>query len=517
MLRVKLFEPTFLSSLIHEFSKSMRSLLDELCNDLEKHYPGPTAVMRLPVVYFRLVGQSLRQEDYSSWKVVGWIEELNDLVYFIDLREQLRCERNPSQFAAGLFAECEEQFYENSYLDELFPRGEPESAGLARRLSGLCVRLAQQVIQESLFLVPGLPCDWLEQTGSRQWSVRFDLSQNFERVELAGCVSLGVAGAYLEPPAPVRRELARREFNATLIIREKNIRLRVGRLTTTVLNAGKQLRWEWRHVWPVFLKAPNRVWPRGLTLGPTLVYSRKDRVPISVASTSAGLAERIRKALAVSEEAWLDGARNLALLSQRIVPLKAHGVVSFSYRHLPGLSFLNTFERDGLDLIDDLVHENSHHHLNLLLRKYVMHRHDRNQEIFYSPWRRSLRPLRGILHATFTFTMGAILFERLSSWAASGHAKLTPQQILRARFRCWEEVESVEYSLRDLDYAAKKLGWLTSEGRALVNSLQREIQGVEKRIAAFEAAVLRTHYGAELNRHRQELVMARKTYGPVGE
>jgi len=191
--------------------------------------------------------------------------------------------------------------------------------------------------------------------------------------------------------------------------------------------------------------------------------------------------------------------------------------VSFSYRHLPGLSFLNTFERDGLDLIDDLVHENSHHHLNLLLRKYVMHRHDRNQEIFYSPWRRSLRPLRGILHATFTFTMGAILFERLSSWAASGHAKLTPQQILRARFRCWEEVESVEYSLRDLDYAAKKLGWLTSEGRALVNSLQREIQGVEKRIAAFEAAVLRTHYGAELNRHRQELVMARKTYGPVGE
>ncbi|MGH7229300.1 MAG: aKG-HExxH-type peptide beta-hydroxylase, partial [Nitrospiraceae bacterium] len=252
----------------------------------------------------------------------------------------------------------------------------------------------------------------------------------------------------------------------------------------------------------------------GLTLGPTLGYSRKDRVPILVAPTSAGLSERIRKALAIVEDAWPDGARNLALLSQRIVPLRAHGVVSFSYRHRPGLSFINTFERDGFDLIDDLVHENSHHHLNLLLRKYVMQCHDRNQEIFYSPWRRSLRPLRGILHATFTFTMGALLFERLASWAESGRATLTPQQILRARFRCLEEVESVRYSLKDLEYA-RKIGWLTGAGWGLVSSLKREIERVRKRIVPFERAVFRSRYGPKLKRHRQELAEARKTYGPV--
>jgi HEXXH motif-containing protein len=195
-------------------------------------------------------------------------------------------------------------------------------------------------------------------------------------------------------------------------------------------------------------------------------------------------------------------------------------VVSFSYRHRPGLSFINTFERDELDLIDDLIHENSHHHLNLLLRKYVMHRRDRNQEIFYSPWRRSLRPLRGILHATFTFTMGAILFERLSAWGArgkgqgaSGKATLTNQQILRARFRCLEEVESVRYSIKDLEQA-RKLGWLTPAGWGLVNSLKREIDKVEKRIAPFEAVVLRSKYGADLKWHRKELAKARKTYGP---
>ena len=71
----------------------------------------------------------------------------------------------------------------------------------------------------------------------------------------------------------------------------------------------------------------------------------------------------------------------LALLTSRIIPLNAKGVVSFSYRHRPGLSFINCFDRDNLDLIDDLIHENSHHHLNLLLRKHVMYHGDHNQQI----------------------------------------------------------------------------------------------------------------------------------------
>ena len=512
--QIKLFDSVFLSSLVQEFRASMRGLVFDLCDDLRAHYQRPAAALRLPVDYFRFVGNSLKQEDYSSWKVVGWIEELNDLVYFVDLREQLRRERHLRPFAAELFAACEETFYEHSYLGELFPRGKPESAGLERRLSGLCMRLAQQVTQESLFLVPGLPCRWLASRRGLAWTAPYDFGPNFERVESAGHLYVGLDSTYLELPAPVRRELAKRAFKATLLIREKDIRLRVGRLTTTVLNAGDQLRWGWRHVRPVFLKAPNPRWPAGLALGPTLVYSRRDRVPIRVAPTRDGLTERIQKALAVIETAWPDGAKNLACLTSRIVPLNAKGVVSFSYRHRPGLSFINCFDRDDLDLIDDLIHENSHHHLNLLLRKYILYRRDRNREIFYSPWRRSLRPLHGILHATSTFTMGAILFERLSSWATTGKATLTDQQVLRARFRCLEEVESVRYSLKDLGYA-RKLSWLTSAGWALVSSLKREIERVKKKIAPFEATVLRSHYRSELKRHQNELAAARRTYGPV--
>jgi HEXXH motif-containing protein len=219
------------------------------------------------------------------------------------------------------------------------------------------------------------------------------------------------------------------------------------------------------------------------------------------------LPERFAHALGVIRAAWPGGAQNLALLTTRVIPLQARGVVSFSYRHRPGLSFINCFDRDQFDLIDDLVHENSHHQLNLYLRKATLIQGDRNQEIFYSPWRRSLRPLRGILHATFTFTMGALLFERLSS---NAHG-LSKAEVLRARARCLEEIASVQYSFKDLDWAAK-CGWLTAAGVGFVNELKRETKQAARRIAPYEAEVKRSRYGSELRRHKDELARAADLY-----
>ncbi len=448
----------------------MRGLLFDLCNELTGRYRDQTRFLHLAPDYFRAVGQALKPERFSHWKVVGWIEELNDLVYFLDVQRQLNKERSRAGFAESFLAACDEQFYEHTYLDELFPNRKPEPTELSARLAALCARLARSVTQESMFLVLGLPASWFEQHKRRGKLTPFDLAPNFERAELSGWVAIGLDGSRVE--------------------------LTHGRVVP-----------------PQWLKYPGPRWPGGLTLGPTIIY-RKDKTPARIVPTSGNAAERIRQALTAIEQSWPDGYRILTRLTNRIVPLKAKGVVSFSYRHRPGLSFINCFDRDDLDLIDDLIHENSHHHLNLLLRQAVLYHKGRTQEIFYSPWRRSLRPLRGILHATFTFTMGAILFERLSSWAKSGKATLTPQQLLRAQFRCLEEVDSVRYSLKDLAHA-HKLCWLTPEGWGLVSSLKREIDGVGKRIAPFERAVLRSKYGAELKRHRKELAAARETYGPA--
>jgi hypothetical protein len=466
----RLFDDAALAALQDEFRSSMRRLLFDLCDELETRYRDQARSLRLAPDYLRAVGQALKPEHFSHWKVVGWVEELNDLVYFLDVRRQLSRERSPADFAESFLASCTEQFYEHTYLDELFPDRKPAPARLPARLNALCTRLARSITQESMFLVLGLPSSWFEQHRRKGKLTPFDLAPNFERAELPGWVAIGLEGARVE------------------------------------LTHGRVVPTQW-------LKYPGPRWPGGLALGPTIIY-RKDKTPARIVPTTGNAGERIQRARMVIEQAWPEGYRNLALLTNRIVPLKAKGVVSFSYRHRPGLSFINCFDRDDLDLIDDLIHENSHHHLNLLLRKAVLYHKDQNREIFYSPWRRSLRPLRGILHATFTFTMGAILFERLSTWAKSGKATLTPQQLLRARFRCLEEVDSVRYSLKDLAHA-KTLGWLTLAGWGLVSALKREIDRVEKGIAPFERAVLRSKHGAELTRHRKQLEKARQTYGPV--
>ncbi|HEX8750296.1 MAG TPA: HEXXH motif-containing putative peptide modification protein, partial [Nitrospira sp.] len=281
---------------------------------------------------------------------------------------------------------------------------------------------------------------------------------------------------------------------------------------------GTNMQWCWQRR---AASAAARTASGPLTVGPTLHYGR-DREPKSVAPTKPKQIARIARACGLIKEAWPDGFELLELLTTRIIPLKATGVVSFSYRHRPGLSFINCFDRDNLDLLDDLIHENSHHHLNLLLRKHVMYHGDHNQQIFYSPWRRSLRPIRGILHATFTFTMGALLFERLSSWAETRRGRkrweqagLTQRDLLRARFRCLEEIESVRYSIQDLNYAGRHLGWLTGSGARLVRQLDEAIAAAEQEIARHRPAVLASTFGSALRKHVKELNQARQTYGPV--
>jgi hypothetical protein len=516
---MQLSDAPSLIRLQEEFRLSMKRLLGDLCLDLESQYADVAKSLALPVAYFRFLGQALERNAYAHWKVVGWIEALNDLVYFIDLLQQIRVEQNPREFAAQLFAECEEKFFENSYLDDLFPRGVSQASGLERRLNKLCTRLAQELTQESLCLVPGLPMLWCASHKISSWTIEVNFSHNVERAEMFGTMVVGIVGDSYEAPSSVKRALKRSSGQATMFIRPHELSLKIGRFRTPLCRrSGNRLEWGWAHRPPV---VAAEAWSRTTTVGPTLVYG-KNRQPRTVTSTSADQVMRIERAWTMIQEAWPEGHGILELLTTRIIPLRAKGVVSFSYRHRPGLSFINCFDRDHLDLIDDVIHENSHHHLNLLLRKYVLYYGDRNQQIFYSPWRCSLRPLRGILHATFTFTMGAVLFERLSTWASGpgGSARwkragLTPRDLQRARFRCLEEMESVRYSIQDLEYAGRHLKWLTGSGQRLVKQLAEAIEQVEYNIAPHRKAVFTSKFGPDLRRHVKELQQARQTYGPI--
>jgi HEXXH motif-containing protein len=514
-----LLDVSLLARLQEEFRLSMKRLLGDLCLDLESQYADIAKSLALPVAYFRFLGQALERDAYAHWKVVGWIEALNDLVYFIDLLQQIREEQNSREFAAQLFAECEEKFFENSYLDDLFPGGVSQASGLERRLNELCTRLAQELTQESLCLAPGLPVLWCASHKIPSWTVEVQLGGNVERAEMLGTMAMGTEDDIYEAPSSVKRVLKQSSGQATILVRPRELSLKIGRTVTPLCTMrGNRLEWSWTHRPPVVAMETRS---GAVTVGPTLVYG-KDRQPRTVASTSADHVKRITQAWTIVQEAWPEGHEVLALLTARIIPLKAKGVVSFSYRHRPGLSFINCFDRDNLDLIDDVIHENSHHHLNLLLRKQILYHRDHNQQIFYSPWRRSLRPLRGILHAAFTFTMGAMLFERLSTWASGlgglarwKRAGLTSRDLQRARFRCLEEVESVRYSIQDLEYAGWHLKWLTGSGQRLVKQLAETIEQVEHNIAPHRKAVLASKFGPALRKHVKELQQARETYGPV--
>jgi HEXXH motif-containing protein len=517
-MTMPLLDAARISRLQAEFRQSMRMLLLELCRDIERHYEDLADRLAIPVDYFGFLGQTLDRAVYSNWKVVGWIEALNDLVYFLDLLVQIRREPDQRSFAEQLFAECEEKFFENSYLGELFPLGRAQSRGLTGRLLRLCRRLSMEVTQESLFFDPRRALDWMNRHGRRSWAVSARLESSFERAEQPYTVPVGIDGSALIAPASIRRTIRRPSRPVAFLLQGNEIALRAGRSFPLCGSRGTAMHWHWpwRGATMAFA-APSGC----VTVGPTLHYG-KNRQPRTLSVTDAKQIARIGRAWRVIELAWPEGHELLKLLTSRVIPLHAPGVVSFSYRHRPGLSFVNCFDRDNLDLIDDLIHENSHHHLNLLLRKHLLYHGDRNQQIFYSPWRRSLRPIRGILHAAFTFTMGALLFARLSAWAETARGKiqwrksgLTERHLVRARFRCLEEIESVRYSLHDLEYAGRHLKWLTSSGARLVKRLEDAIMNAEQQMSRHRRAVLASSYGSLLRRHVSELRHARRAYGPM--
>jgi HEXXH motif-containing protein len=507
-------DPRVLERLMEEFQQSMRGLLKDLCRDFDRNYADTARAFELPIDWFLSLGQSFTQAELSNWKVVGWIESLNDLLYFVDLLTQVQQERSRRDMAEQLRAEFREKFYEHGYADDIFPHGKPEPRALLGRLTALCRRLAREIVQESVCLAPRLACAWVARQRREAWLVPCHLTADVERVELPWGCAIGPTGVFYEATGRVRTALRGAEGQGIFKVTASGIMLVVGDRTYPLVDWGKQEKWHWRRLDPVLLRTSRY---GTLVLGPTLVYG-KDQTPVGVRPTTAEAAMRMRQALSAIATAWPAGDRLLGLLTSRIVPLKATGVVSFSYRHRPGLSAINCFDRDQLDLIDDLIHENSHHHLNLLLRKEVLYRHDHNQEIFYSPWRRTLRPLRGILHATFTFTMGAMLFERLVAWGSGKagaiswkNAGLNRRDLTRARYRCLEEIESVRYSLIDLEYAGRHLKWLTSGGKELVTQLHAALARLERKTQGYEQEVSRSPFGPALLRHRAELSQARET------
>ena len=112
---------------------------------------------------------------------------------------------------------------------------------------------------------------------------------------------------------------------------------------------------------------------------------------------------QIQEAQEFLETFWPDGFALYKLLTDKLHIVQSNGLVSYSHFHEQGISYINFIDRDILESIDDLIHENAHHHLNLILKKYNLIKKEFKDDIFYSPWRKTLSCNIYIFLCCFTF------------------------------------------------------------------------------------------------------------------
>jgi hypothetical protein len=200
--------------------------------------------------------------------------------------------------------------------------------------------------------------------------------------------------------------------------------------------------------------------------------------------------ERISKALKIIMVSSPDSWDRFKAFTEVIVPIKESHFVSYSHQDLPGYSMINLYHRDFVDLMDDLLHENGHHHLNYYLN--VSHLIEEPIEsIYYSPWRRTLRPLRGIYHAYFTFFWAFKLFSDLlkSQEADSIFNSYEKEKMI---WRAVEEYYMLSFTFEDLKWAKNnglihKKGWeLVAEQKILIDKKKNDIKKLEKKLSFYK-------------------------------
>lgn len=162
--------------------------------------------------------------------------------------------------------------------------------------------------------------------------------------------------------------------------------------------------------------------------------------------------------------------------TKTIIPIYETGIVSYSMQSLPGYSLINMFERDEIDLLDDLLHENGHHYLNTYLNHTDLINED-DDEIYYSPWRKALRPIRGIYHSTFTFYWGLELFFCLIN--SSKKLSLTKDEVIKVKTRFLEEYYMLDYCWLDLNHAFKNKK-INKEGFNLISDIYKNVHAMKK-------------------------------------
>ena len=247
----------------------------------------------------------------------------------------------------------------------------------------------------------------------------------------------------------------------------RGLRIEVRGAALRVSDSGRPDRGEWM---PRPLLSP-----RGVPVAsPVLSCARS----LTVLPRDPGFASRVEVALSLLQRAWPAAAALVLSRTRIVVPMVEPGMVSFSSARRPGASWINIRSRPAVRLAEDLLHEAVHMRLHdleevaPLVRSRQGAGRDGEEPVFYSPWRREWRPLRGILHACCTFVAGALLFEALlaASEGASPCVRLPEARRDWLARRLAEELGDVAHGLRSLG-VARESGLLAPAGARLARAV----------------------------------------------
>lgn len=219
----------------------------------------------------------------------------------------------------------------------------------------------------------------------------------------------------------------------------------------------------------------------------TLHLEGKDlRLMTSTLKEMKTFSERIEVALKIIKKFSPSSWERFAAFTEVIVPIRQKEFVSYSHQDLPGYSMINMYHRDFVDLMDDLLHENGHHHLNYYLNLGTLIE-EPVDNIYYSPWRKTLRPLRGVYHAYFTFFWAFKLFADLAKAKEVDSIFYLFNQSEKEKifWRAVEEFHMLNFTFEELKWARKN-GLIYDNGWNLILEQQKELSKFKKLIPLWE-------------------------------
>ena len=193
---------------------------------------------------------------------------------------------------------------------------------------------------------------------------------------------------------------------------------------------------------------------------------------VRVGARRPAFERKVADALGLLERAWPEGRRLLDGRIWCVVPVTEWATVSYSSPRKPGIVYVHVDSAPLVRVAEDLVHETSHvrlHEIEALHALLAPKALAEDGPRFYSPWRREWRPLRGLLHACTTFTVGARFFERM----LASSEPFPPARRLWIARRLLEERSMVASALPVLREAARAR-LLTAAGRRFAAAIERE-------------------------------------------